>query len=329
MKLCSFIQSFLPFFNLLGQCSCHSFIVGQQRHRSTSLKTFSWLMKRIAFIPSTILILLNVVITSLAIRILHESNDFEPAHYLIFTIFLISLSLSNFSVAIQSIFRLDQFHALFSQLIIVEHLLEDRLTLVYCTLGRNFWLKSSYIILSFGCAIFVGTILTNCDESDYCTYVLIGVMHVAIIQMIFYIDIFQWLVQYLVKCIEKQASDIPSIEMATKLRCVNAKQLREECEFMKLAHYHLWKSVRIIDDLFGWQLTLYFQQSLIGAVYACYFTFIFIMLPDGYSECLRKFLFSFIIRFCRRVCLKWLCIGLKMVDKSHKKQFLSRQTFSI
>lgn len=205
------------------------------------------------------------------------------------------LAVDSFTISItvsQTIFLSPDFSQLFTQINIIEHL--SRPNIKWDLFGlRRFVIRRMFYVCAGYTLPYVTILLIKPNTVPFLILlggdlILKSLTLISFFQLLFYIELFNHMMQSFVKYIEVRASSATIANITTVYsRDIDTKFTSQMFHF-KLLHFNLWEFSRTINHLFGWLLVVFVLHHFVFIVFIFYHACVVLLNPTNGKELLRK-----------------------------------------
>lgn len=235
--------------------------------------------------PTGALIVFTVV-TAIATCVCKFLNDPDNKHGAN-TLFVNTLTLmvTTTLCAIQMVFLSPYFDEICSQISNIERLCWRKFSFDLNAFRRHFSQRAFITLASFILPVVIKLYAKPMTWDNF--FVTIGLatlrafMFLILLQVYFYVDLLDHMLQCFAEHIETRASTASTATVQTvNFHSPAAKQLKAEILHFKLLHFNMWEISEMINHLFGWTIVIIFLQHFIYSIYNVYFAYFIITQPS-------------------------------------------------
>lgn len=282
MKLLKLLNKYSSGFYLLGQNAINPY--------NDSLKSWNKKMILSQFIPTGIIII--IICATILFETLFQclyATYYGLEDMFIFFIFLLSLFMTNIATASQSIFLYTDLHELFCQFDTLEHLSPFKSKLCLCKFVKDYKQKLFIISITYFCSVLVVIVVPSSNVSDLIInmglYVLMACVLVAEFHALFYITLFNFLLNEFIQYTKIEIS---------QLNVFCTTDIIQSFKLFKQTWFQLWNISITINKYFGWGLLTILLENYICATYTGFWTFMHLMSPATFHLFIRNLVLFFI-----------------------------------
>lgn len=184
---------------------------------------------------------------------------------------------------------------LYAQIYAIEELSRKKFSWNLRSLRNSIKRKMLYMFVAF----LLPYIATSFTKQITPAFVVIGMCDCILalsaltthFHVLFYIQLFNHMLQSFVNYLEWRANTLPTTNVTTvNSRDHDSTNTLEKLElyYFKLLHFNLWEFVQTINQLFGWILFIYFLDHFLYTVYIFFQTCIILQNPSNLIEIIRE-----------------------------------------
>lgn len=213
--------------------------------------------------------------------------DYPGIDDLILSIFLSSVTSTMIAGSIQSLFFYREFLQVFVLLRRIEQMLAMKLEVDFGKFSRTF-LKLVYSIIVLNIVSIALTYVVRLNNSmdfkvNCLLYTYASCTEVQVIHALFYVELLHTLLKFTAQHVGEVASNC-----AARPSRLDKSKVHDEINYLKVAHYNLWKLTNIINHIFSFTLVSIPLQQFANSVYCVYYVFIETITPGLGNQAIRK-----------------------------------------
>lgn len=198
-------------------------------------------------------------------------------------------------VAVQAWLLPSLYVKLYAQIYAIEELSRKKFSWNLKSLRKSIKRKMLYMFVAFLlpyiATFFTKQITSACVIIAMCDCMLALFALTTHFHVLFYIQLFNHMLQSFVNYLEWRANVLPTSNVTTiNSGDHNSTNTMEKLElhYFKLLHFNLWEIVQTINQLFGWILFIYFLDHFLYTVYIFFQTAIILQNPSNLIEIIRE-----------------------------------------
>lgn len=299
MSFARVFGGFLKWFHILGQGSSTS---SNQLLSPGAKKYFQRVHSNASkHIPVGILLSLNIIVS---IIVCWYSSFWDQLTYTLSSGFskvlnaqnALILAVDTITILIavgQTVFFMPYFSQLFAHINIIEHLSRKRISWNLLAL-RRFLIRRMFFVCA-GYSLPYMTILFS-KPATTTNLILLGgdfilkcLTLISYFQALFYVELFNHMLQSFVNYIETRARTTTTTNVTTIYsRDSDAKSLQIQMYYFKLLHFNLWEFAQTINYLFGWILMIFVLHHFVFIVFIFFHTCVVLLHAQNHKEIFRE-----------------------------------------
>lgn len=303
MEFVGVLGDFLKWFHFFGQSiyappALQVFWSNGTEHMQSSMRKCSYFPTAFLLIftisVSTVLCLNSNFILDYAV-----SSGFKRILLTLLVLSLAILPINIFVAAGQTVFLQSHYEQMYAQIEVAEQLLRSRMVLHFQDLHRSL-LRHTYIICGAYLLPYLAIVATKTLTSKNmlimgCDVIMTYLTLTCYFHAIFFIRLLNYMLKTFVKYIEVRTLTIANaITFDSETSIVTL--MSAEMFYYKLVHFNLWELSQVINQIFGWSLSVYLLEQFLYAIYVFFHLCIVGLEPINSKGLLRELSQQFLMQ---------------------------------